>query len=147
LILKDVATLERIHKSDAWFLLTDGRVFDREVNEPAELAMEKGVLDVPVVFVITGCRGSTPETTDISVGISFFANSQGTLILFKEVHTGKIYTIGAKGCFAALVSTSSSRNLARWDELAKFKNEKEFFEHCETLDLSIPKYEARGNLP
>lgn len=60
-----MATLERIRKSDAWFLLTDGQVFDREVNELAELAMEKGVLNVPVGFVITGCRGSTPETTDI----------------------------------------------------------------------------------
>lgn len=50
LILKDVATLERIRKSDAWFLLTDGQVFNREVNEPAELAMGKGVLNVPVVF-------------------------------------------------------------------------------------------------
>lgn len=81
----------------------------------------------------------------ISVGISFFENSQDILILSKEVQPGKIY-IGAKRCFAALASTSP-RNLTRWDELAKLKNEKEFFEHCETLDLSIPKYEARGNLP
>lgn len=100
----------------------------------------------PLFFVVIGCRGSTTETTNISVGISFFANSQDTLILFKEVQTRRIYIIGAKGCLAALVSTSSSRNLARWDELAKFKNE-EFFEHCKTLDLSIPKHEARGNLP
>lgn len=145
-ILRGAATLQCIRKSDAWFLLTDGQVYDREVNELAELAMEKDVLNVPVVFVITGTRRSTPESTDISVGISFFANSQDTLILFKEVETGRIYIIAAKGCFAPLAS-ASSRNLSSWRDLAKFKNEKDFFDYCETLDISVPKYEARKNLP
>ncbi|KAF2492077.1 hypothetical protein BU16DRAFT_491412 [Lophium mytilinum] len=146
-ILKKKEALECIQKSDCWFLLTDGQVFGSDVNQLAELAMEHHVLSVPVVFLIAGSRGSTPETTDISVGISFFANSHDTLILFKEVETGRIYIIAAKGCFSVLNTRASARNLSSWDEIAKFKNEAEFFKHCRSLDISVPKYEFRKKLP
>ncbi|KAF2816177.1 uncharacterized protein BDZ99DRAFT_433163 [Mytilinidion resinicola] len=146
-ILNKKEALECIQKSDCWFLLTDGQVFGSDVNQLAELAMEHDVLSIPVVFLITGSRGSTPETTDISVGISFFANSHDTLILFKEVETGRIYIIAAKGCFSVLNTRASARNLSSWDEITKFKNEREFFQHCKSLDISVPKYEYRRNLP
>jgi hypothetical protein len=81
------------------------------------------------------------------VGISFFTDSYDTLILFKEVETGRIYIIAAKGCFSDLEKRPLARTLSSWDETTKFKNEADFFEHCKTLDIAIPKYESRRNMP
>ena len=88
-ILKQPEALKRIQKSDVWFLITDGEIHDSSVHELAQLAQQLDVLNVPIVFVIVGNRRHTPETTNISVGISFFASAQDTLILFKDVKTNK----------------------------------------------------------
>jgi hypothetical protein len=83
-ILTNKQTLSTIRACDVWFLLTDGEVPDVEVTRLASLALQEELLNVPLVFVITGTRKESPRTTDISVGISFFASSTDTLILFKD---------------------------------------------------------------
>lgn len=110
-ILRNSAALSTIRKADAWFLLTDGEIYDGDVHRLADLAYEAEILNVPLVFLITDSRGSSPGTTNISVGISFFARSHDTLILFKDVQTGKIYVIAGKGCFAELGGSTASQDL------------------------------------
>jgi hypothetical protein len=146
-ILKQTAALNAIQKSDVWFLLTDGEIYDSDVHQLAELAHEHEVLNVPIFFVIVGSRGRSPDTTNISVGISFFAGSQDTLILFKETETGKVYVIAGKGCFAPLGGSAAAQDLASWAAMPAFANEAEFFKHCEGLDIKLAKAESRASFP
>jgi hypothetical protein len=146
-ILKQPAALAAIQKSDVWFLLTDGEIYDHDVHQLAELAHEQEVLSVPIVFLIVGSRGRSPDTTNISVGISFFAGSQDTLILFKETETGKVYVIAGKGCFAPLGGSAAAQDLASWTSMPAFENEAAFFKHCEGLDIKFAKAESRVSFP
>jgi hypothetical protein len=142
-ILKKQPALDRIRTSDVWFLLTDGEIWGNEVHNLANLALEYELLNIPLVFVITGFKKQSPSTTDISVGISFFASSQDTLILFKDTSIGKIYVIAGKGRFASLGGSAAAQDLESWDDLQCFDDEAAFFAHCEKLEVHIAKAEDR----
>ncbi|KAJ4366055.1 hypothetical protein N0V95_000282 [Ascochyta clinopodiicola] len=142
-ILSNNAVLKTIRKADVWFLLTDGEIWDADVHRLADLAHDSEVLNVPLVFVITGSRGSSPGTANISVGISFFASSHDTLILFKETQTGKVYVIAAKGCFAELGGPAAARDLTNWNDLPVFGTEVDFFKHCEKSNINVVTSETR----
>jgi hypothetical protein len=142
-ILTNESALSTIRVCDVWFLLTDGEVPDLEVTRLASLALEEEMLNIPLVFVITGTRKESPKTTDISVGISFFASSTDTLILFKETGTGKIYVIAGKGCFASLGGSAAAQDLESWDDLQLFEDEAAFFAHCEELEIYIVQAKHR----
>ncbi|KAJ4310016.1 hypothetical protein N0V94_008652 [Neodidymelliopsis sp. IMI 364377] len=142
-ILRHSAALDTISKSDAWFLLTDGEIYDGDVHRLADLAHESGILNVPLVFLITGSRGSSPGTANISVGISFFASSRDTLILFKETQTGKIYVIAGKGCFAELGGPAEAQDLSSWVELPSFASEADFFSYCGKTGIKVVTSKTR----
>jgi hypothetical protein len=143
-ILTGEPALHAIRSSDVWFLMTDGEIPSFDVHRLATLAQDQQVLNVPLIFVITGSRGTTPLSTDISVGISFFASSQDTLILFKNSGDGQIYVIAGKGCFAALGGGSTAaQDLERWDDLPLFTDEEAFFTHCEEVETYVMKAEHR----
>jgi hypothetical protein len=145
-ILTCQPALDAIRDSDVWFLLTDGEIYEGDVHRLASLAQDQEVLHVPLIFVITGNPGKTPMSTNISVGISFFASSQDTLILFKENGTGMIYVIAAKGCFAALGGGSTAaQDLDSWDDMPLFPNEEAFVAHCEKLEVHVIKAEHRSS--
>lgn len=143
-ILNNTAALKAIKQSDAWFLLTDGEIYNGDVHRLADLAYDAEVLNVPLIFLITGARGSSPGTANISVGISFFASSHDTLILFKDKHTGRIYVIAGKGCFAELGGSAAAQNLAHWNDLVAFASEAEFFSHCQKSHIRIARSESRA---
>ena len=142
-ILRNSSALSTIRKADAWFLLTDGEIYDGDVHQLADLAYNEEVLAVPLVFLITGTRGSTPGTANISVGISFFASSHDTLILFKETQTGRIYIIAGKGCFAELGGSAAAKDLTNWSDVPVFASEADFFSHCEKSHIKVTKAETR----
>lgn len=142
-ILRNSAALDAIRKSDVWILLTDGEIYDGDVHRLADLAYDAGILNVPLVFLITGSRGSSPGTANISVGISFFASSHDTLILFKDLQTGKIYVIAGKGCFAELGGSTAAPNLASWNDLTVFRDEGDFFSHCRKSHIRVARSETR----
>ncbi|KAJ4990277.1 hypothetical protein SVAN01_04159 [Stagonosporopsis vannaccii] len=142
-ILTNSSALDVMRKSDAWFLLTDGEIYAGDVHRLADLAHDAEVLDVPLVFLITGSRGSSPGTANISVGISFFASAHDTLILFKDVQTGKIYVIAGKGCFAELGGSAAAQDLVSWNELTTFTSEADFFLHCQKSHIKVVKAESR----
>jgi hypothetical protein len=146
-ILLNKPALAAIQKSEVWFLVTDGEIYDRSVHKLAELAYENDVLSVPIVFVIVGTRGRSPDTTNISVGISFFAGAQDTLILFKETQTGKMYVIAGKGCFAPLGGSAAAQDLISWANIPAYDSEAAFLKHCAALDIQVPKIESRANYP
>ncbi|KAF2677159.1 hypothetical protein K458DRAFT_481534 [Lentithecium fluviatile CBS 122367] len=146
-ILKNPAAVDTIQKSDAWYLLTDGEISNGHVHQLAALADELNILSVPIVFLIVGARGRTPETTNISVGISFFASAQDTVILFKETSTGKIYVVAGKGCFAPLGGSAAAQDLAHWENIPAFDSEESFFDHCKGLDINVVQAESRQDLP
>lgn len=143
-ILRNSAAVSTVRKSDVWFLLTDGEIYDKDVHQLSKLAYDSGVLNVPLVFLITGSLGSSPGTANISVGISFFASSRDIMILFKETQTGKIYVIAAKGCFAKLGGSAAAQDLTNWDDLPLFGSEAEFFSQCEKSCIKLVKSEMRG---
>jgi hypothetical protein len=143
-ILSCQPALDAIRSSDVWFLLTDGEIYEGDVHRLATLAQDQEVLNVPLIFVITGTPGKTPMSTNISVGISFFASSQDTLILFKETGTGMIYVIAAKGCFAGLGGGSTAaQDLDSWDDMPIFPDEEAFFAHCKELEVHVIQAEHR----
>jgi hypothetical protein len=143
-ILQNSVALTTIKTSDVWFLLTDGEIWDGDVHRLADLATQHDVLNVPLVFVITGAKGTTPSATNISVGISFFASAEDTLILFKETATGKIYVIAGKGCFKPLVGQSeAAKDLDSWDDVHVFADEADFFTRCGWADVRIVEAECR----
>lgn len=146
-ILQNTSALNTIKKSDVWFLLTDGEIFDDYVHRLAQLAHESNTLSVPIVFLIVGSRGRTPDSTNISVGVSFFAGSQDTLILFKETETGKIFVIAGKGCFARLGDSATVPDLSKWSGIPVFANETELFKKCASMDIKVPKAECRAQFP
>jgi hypothetical protein len=146
-ILKHSGAVEKIQKSDAWFLLTDGEVWDGEVHAMAEKAHELGILNVPIIFVIVGSRGRTPQTTNISVGISFYAAAQDSVILFKETQTGKIYVISGKGCFAPLVEATAALEFAEWTDLPCFESEASLFGYCKRVDIKVVGAKSRDDFP
>ncbi|KAF2188249.1 hypothetical protein K469DRAFT_748585 [Zopfia rhizophila CBS 207.26] len=119
-ILNKFSALEKIKKSDIWFLLTDGEIYDNDVYQLAELASQVDVLSVPVVFIITDARNKT--------------------------ETGKIYVIAAKGCFASL-GGSAVKELGSWKDIPVFHDELLFFKHCEKLEIRVPTAESRDKLP
>ncbi|KAJ4356805.1 uncharacterized protein N0V89_004842 [Didymosphaeria variabile] len=146
-VLKHSEALTKIQKSEVWFLVTDGQILDSGVHELANLAQQYNILNVPIVFLIVGNCGLTPEMTNISVGISFFAGAQDTLILFKDCQTGNIYVIATKGCFASLGEATGVQDLASWTSLPKFTSEVELMKHFQSLEIKIPKAESRSGLP
>jgi hypothetical protein len=143
-ILQNTSALDTIKSSDVWFLLTDGEIWNGDVHRLADLATQHDVLNVPLVFVITSGKGKTPSATNISVGISFFASCQDTLILFKDAETGKIYVIAGKGCFQTLVGQSeAAKDLESWDDMPVFEDEAKLFAHCKELRIQVVAVESR----
>ena len=147
-ILTTPAALDVIGTSDVWYLLTDGQIPSHDVQELCQLAMNTGVLNVPVIFVITGRKRPTPSELDVSVGISFFANASDVLILFKEDSTGHLYVVAGKGCFARLTSgaTDTRPDLTSWTLLKKLFSEKSFIELCRSQDIQVRSAESRPKL-
>ncbi|KAJ7782139.1 hypothetical protein B0H14DRAFT_3507305 [Mycena olivaceomarginata] len=85
--------LRSLKSCNMWYLLTDGEV-DSPVNF-ARKALENGMANTPVVFVITGT--DLTSTTDISVGLPVFASAPDAAIVFKNAASGEIYVVAAKG--------------------------------------------------
>ncbi|KAH7042108.1 hypothetical protein B0J12DRAFT_743421 [Macrophomina phaseolina] len=145
-ILSNPAALDAIAKSDLWYLLTDGEIWERDVGDLCRLALDTGVLNVPVIFVITGGKSPSPSDLNISVGISFFANAPDCLILFKQNHAGHIYVIAAKGCFASLANGNGQAvpDLESWAPLKRLEDEERFIDHCNILNIQIPSAASRA---
>ena len=142
-IFHDQGALDAIRRSDVWFLLTDGEIWEQDVHQLTKIAQDRDVLNIPLVFLITGSQGKSPGTANISVGISFFASSEDTLILFKETSTGRIYVIAGKGCFAALGGSAAAQNLESWNDMQPFGDETSFFKECKKLEVQVVKAEHR----
>ncbi|GME28819.1 hypothetical protein GTA08_BOTSDO07967 [Neofusicoccum parvum] len=147
-ILTTASAVDAIGSSDVWYLLTDGEIWENDVQVLCQLAMDTGVLNVPAIFVITGKKKPTPSDLNISVGVSFFANAPDVLILFKEVPTGHIYVVAAKGCFAPLASNGaeSAPDLSSWTPLKRLLSEGELIRLFQSQDIHVPSAESRPKL-
>ncbi|KAH7089121.1 hypothetical protein FB567DRAFT_468067 [Paraphoma chrysanthemicola] len=142
-IFRSPSSLDAVKHSDVWFLLTDGEISANEVTRLAMLAQSEEVLNIPLVFLIVGSRQKTPSLTNISVGISFFASCQDTLILFKETATSRIFVIAGKGCFSPLGGSAMHDDLENWDNLQVFADNFAFLARCKELDIHIASAETR----
>ena len=140
-IMRNPQVVDQIRESDLWVLLTDGQINERDVMELTRLAGTMDVIQVPVVLIITGGKRSTPAQTHISVGIPFFASAQEALILFKDVTTGQLSVIDAKGSFASL-KTDDTGDLSSWNSLSAYADEMAFNKHC--ADLSVDLIQSTG---
>lgn len=99
-ILKHAMALREIRASDAWIMTTDGEISNTQVNALTTLANSEHVMQIPIVLLIAGNRYThSPETTNISVAIPFYAGATDAMLLYKDVADGRIYVVSAKGAF------------------------------------------------
>ena len=110
--------------------------------ELTRLAETMDVIQIPAVLIITGTQSSTPAQTEISVGIPFFASAREAMILFKDVATGRLTVIDAKGSFAPL-TRETTLDLTSWTSLLIYANEKAFNKRCSDLAINITRSEGR----
>lgn len=146
-ILRNASAVEEIDSSDVWFLLTDGEIYTDRVADLTNLADNLNLIHIPVVLLIVGEKASSgPAMTNISVGVPFFANSQESLILFKDHVAGEIFVVAAKGSFASLLDTadkSSLADLSGWESLPMYRNEADFAQRCEELGIKLVSQKDR----
>lgn len=146
-ILRNPSAVKEIESSDVWFLLTDGEINLYCVTELTNLADKLNLIHIPVVLLIAGRKESSgPALTNISVGVPFFANSQESLILFKDADSGEIFVVAAKGSFASLLDNtdeSSLADLSDWKSLPMYRNEADFARRCEELGIEVVSHENR----
>ncbi|KAJ7831488.1 hypothetical protein B0H14DRAFT_3872184 [Mycena olivaceomarginata] len=90
-IFDDAATTEELKAA----------IFDSPVNF-ARKALEVGMANTPVIFVITGT--TLTSTTDISVGLPVFASAPDAAIVFKNAASGELYVVAARGAFKVLTA-------------------------------------------
>ena len=141
------AAVEEIGASELWVLLTDGEIASDDVSRLTHLAERHGVIQVPVILVITGRRRGSPASANISVGISFFASARDALILFREDTTcspfsGQTFLIDAKGVFSTL-KPAEGVDLSNWDRLPAFDTEIEFNKRCGELAIEFERHDER----
>ncbi|KAJ7916442.1 hypothetical protein B0H13DRAFT_1871208 [Mycena leptocephala] len=131
-IFADAAITEELKSCNMWYLLTDGEV-DSPVNFAGK-ALENGMANTPVVFVITGTK--LTSTTDISVGLPVFASAPDAAIVFKNAASGEIYVVAAKGAFE-VVMAGYKINLANlnWKSLPFFPTESAFKNALEGINI------------
>ena len=143
-VLKQPTALAAIRASDAWVLVTDGNISSDQVNSLTELATAESVMQVPVVLLIVGRQYTlSPETTNISVAIPFFAGAKDALLLFEDVEDGRIYVVSAKGAFGALSTSANEDVRTTWASLRSFANEEAFIKECLSHDISLIRTENR----
>lgn len=165
--------MECIRSSDVFFLLTDGEVrtvpernpetedatpyfaclylltptmqiWEDEVQALARLGQEKVVFSCPTVFLITSHLSNSPSGTNVSVGVTSFANAKDALCLFKDYLGDRIYVIAAKGIFESL---DNAKDREFWEGLTSFDNETQLLRKIQELDIQVTTAETRGMLP
>ncbi|KAI4187904.1 MAG: hypothetical protein LQ346_005415 [Caloplaca aetnensis] len=86
-----------------WFLLTDGEIGTREIQEFALGVGAKGLHGKACVVILFSARPSQPSNCNISVGQAVFAVAPDCAFLFHDVSTEEVYILQCKGCFRALL--------------------------------------------
>ena len=143
-VLKQPTALAAIRASDAWVLVTDGAISSGQVNSLTELATAESVMQVPVVLLIVGRQYTlSPETTNISVAIPFFAGANDALLLFEDMEDGRIYVVSAKGAFEALSTSATDDVRTTWASLRSFATEEAFIKECLSQDISVIRNQDR----
>ena len=141
--------MHAIKDSELWVLLTDGEVCGHSVIELTKRADETDLLQVPVVLIIAGGRQSTPESTNISVGIPFFTSAREALILFKDYSSGQIFVIDAKGAtferlkWAQTERKDGLRDLSSWELLPMYTSEAAFCKACGDREVGFEHHSDR----
>lgn len=108
-LYSSAACLEALSACGLWFLLTDGQIEDRLVQDFALKTAELGFHGLACVVIIFGSTLSgSPATCDISVGIAAYAVAPDCLFLFHDIQTSRLYIMQAKGCFKELLPMSGS---------------------------------------
>lgn len=96
-------SITTLRQSSLWFLMTDGKVHEREINQLANAVPRIHLHGTAAVFIIFGRRPALPKDADISVGFSVFAVVPHSVILFHDILTDDVWVLAAKGCFEVLL--------------------------------------------
>ena len=145
-VLRHAMALREIRSSDAWILTTDGEISDYAVRNLTNLANSEHVMQIPIVLLIVGGRyAKSPDSTNISVAIPFYAGVTDAIILFKDLTDGRIYVVSAKGVFQPL-SSDGQDPTSTWDSLQSFASEEAFNKECASRDICVVSSEDRQTL-
>lgn len=128
-------------------LMTDGEVCHKAVEELARLADREKVVNVPVCLINFGARRRDPNSMNISVGIPVYATANEAIILFKDIHSVKLYIAAARGSFSSLAKIPDHIDLIQWDNLVCFNDEKSFSQECDRLGIEVTYSSDRHDTP
>lgn len=147
-IIRNPAAVAEICGSELWVLLTDGEIAESSVTTLTQSADVEGVIQLPVILIITGPRRGSPADANISVGVSFFASARDAMILIREDTTcypfsGQLFLIDAKGAFEPL-KPSEGVDLSTWESLPTFDNEAELNKRCGELAIDFVRHDTRA---
>jgi hypothetical protein len=114
--------LETLKDSGIWFLLTDGQIHDRTVQDFALQTAAQGMHGTPCVIVVFGLTvWDRPASCDISVGVALYAVTPNCLFLFCDTESRTLYIIQCKGCFKGLLpdpeATYELNYYTQWSDL------------------------------
>ena len=101
-------------------------------------------MHIPVILLVVGRQYTlSPETTNISLAIPFYAGATDALLLFKDDKNGRIFVIAAKGAFAAFSANNDEDYSTQWASLRTFESEDVFMKECALHDISVVRSEDR----
>ncbi|KAL9023943.1 MAG: hypothetical protein Q9196_006868 [Gyalolechia fulgens] len=146
-ILRRKSATQCVRKSDVWYLMTDGEIHQNSVQELANLATQECVTNVPICLVVFGTTWKVPNSMNISVGVPLYATATEAMILFKDVHLGKVYVVAAKGSFSTLAKIPNQIDLSSWDNLACFDDEHSLAQECDRLGIEVTCSADRHDSP
>ncbi|KIX09410.1 uncharacterized protein Z518_00490 [Rhinocladiella mackenziei CBS 650.93] len=123
-LYKSEDCLKIIQDSDLWFLLTDGQIDDRLVENFALQTTKSGVHNKSVVIIVfDSFSAGPPFERNISVGIALYAVTPNSLFLFYDLSSGKIKLMQAKGSFASLLPRKNNEyvqpKISKWTTWAE----------------------------
>lgn len=136
-LCSDATHTTALKECDLWFLMTDGHVDEKDIQNFAYGIARNGLHGTTCVIVLFGYLPNLPSELNTSVGISVFAVAPNCLFLFHDVESGTIYVLQHKGCFTTVFKDVWSNNpvldhTTSWENLAKTTYE-------QLATLRIPK--------
>lgn len=91
-----------------WFLLTDGKISPKEILGFSSSLCAQGIHGTPCVLIVYGRRPNRPMDCNISVGISVFAITPNSILLYHDVEDRQLYVLQYKGCFKAMAKMGAT---------------------------------------
>ena len=99
-----------------------------------------------MIIVVGEYKPGSPDRTNISVGLPFFASATDSIVIYKACNDGQLWVIAAKGLFSPLAKSETEGDvvdLTKWEDLMAYEDEEAFNQKCKLLDIQVVKAQNR----